>query len=332
MGCGFVAVVPEADADAAIALLAAHHPGTRRIGTVTDEAGRVSAPGVAGDAARPQRRVATRPARARARRRSGSSPGSGGGVPGTLSSALALPVLARVGDLLAELLGALLELLGLFLRVGHCAGLPVFALESPPRMYDFTDKTVLITGGTGSFGNRLVDRLLAEHAPRAIRVFSRDEYKQSHVARRLADDDRMRYLIGDVRSLPRLIRATRGVDVIIHAAAMKHVPACEYNPFEAVKTNVMGAENVVAAAMRERRAATPSRCQHRQGCQPGQPLRRDEARHEKIVDPEQCVRGGLAGALRDRALRQRGRESRHRGTDASSRQATRVSSRSPTSG
>jgi UDP-N-acetylglucosamine 4,6-dehydratase len=116
-------------------------------------------------------------------------------------------------------------------------------------MYDFTDKTVLITGGTGSFGNRLVERLLAEHAPRAIRVFSRDEYKQSEMARRLAGDDRMRFLIGDVRSLPRLLRATRNVDVIIHAAALKHVPICEYNPFEAVQTNVIGAENVVTAAM-----------------------------------------------------------------------------------
>ena len=116
-------------------------------------------------------------------------------------------------------------------------------------MYDFTDKTVLITGGTGSFGSRLIERLLAEHAPRAIRIFSRDEYKQSEMAHRLAGDDRMRFLIGDVRSLPRLLRATRNVDVIIHAAALKHVPICEYNPFEAVQTNVIGAENVVAAAM-----------------------------------------------------------------------------------
>jgi UDP-N-acetylglucosamine 4,6-dehydratase len=75
-------------------------------------------------------------------------------------------------------------------------------------MYDFTDKTVLITGGTGSFGSRMVERLLAEHAPRAIRIFSRDEYKQSEMAHRLAGDDRMRFLIGDVRSLPRLLLAT----------------------------------------------------------------------------------------------------------------------------
>jgi UDP-N-acetylglucosamine 4,6-dehydratase/5-epimerase len=116
-------------------------------------------------------------------------------------------------------------------------------------MYDFTDKTILITGGTGSFGSRLIDRLLAEHAPRAIRVFSRDEYKQSEMAQRLAGDDRMRFLIGDVRDQARLTRATRNVDVVIHAAALKHVPICEYNPFEAVQTNVIGAENVVNAAI-----------------------------------------------------------------------------------
>ena len=82
-----------------------------------------------------------------------------------------------------------------------------------------------------------------------MRVFSRDELKQSQLQRRFADDDRVRYLIGDVRDLPRLTRATRGVDVIIHAAAMKQVPACEYNPFEAVQTNIVGAENVVSAAI-----------------------------------------------------------------------------------
>jgi UDP-N-acetylglucosamine 4,6-dehydratase len=110
-------------------------------------------------------------------------------------------------------------------------------------------KTVLVTGGTGSFGTALIEKLLAEHDPKAIRVFSRDELKQSELQRRFADDDRLRYLIGDVRDLPRLTRATRGVDMIVHAAALKQVPACEYNPGEAVQTNIMGAENVVAAAI-----------------------------------------------------------------------------------
>ena len=113
----------------------------------------------------------------------------------------------------------------------------------------FEGKTVLITGGTGSFGKALTDRLLAEHRPTAIRIYSRDELKQSELQQRYADDDRLRYLLGDVRDLPRLSRACQGVDVIVHTAALKQVPACEYNPFEAVKTNIVGAENVVAAAI-----------------------------------------------------------------------------------
>jgi UDP-N-acetylglucosamine 4,6-dehydratase/5-epimerase len=111
------------------------------------------------------------------------------------------------------------------------------------------NQTVLITGGTGSFGSRFVEMILENEEPAAVRIFSRDELKQSELQRRFADDDRLRYLIGDVRDLPRLTRAARGVDVIIHAAALKQVPACEYNPFEAVQTNVIGAENVVTAAI-----------------------------------------------------------------------------------
>jgi UDP-N-acetylglucosamine 4,6-dehydratase len=114
---------------------------------------------------------------------------------------------------------------------------------------EFTDKTILITGGTGSFGKACTDVLLRDHAPRAIRLFSRDELKQSELQARYADEDRLRFFIGDVRDRERLVRATRGVDLIIHAAALKQVPACEYNPFEAVQTNIMGAENVVAAAI-----------------------------------------------------------------------------------
>jgi UDP-N-acetylglucosamine 4,6-dehydratase len=110
-------------------------------------------------------------------------------------------------------------------------------------------KKILITGGTGSFGSRFIERILAEEDPHTIRIFSRDELKQSELQRRLPDEDRLRYLIGDIRDLPRLVRATRGVDVIVHAAALKQVPACEYNPFEAIQTNVIGAENIVSAAI-----------------------------------------------------------------------------------
>jgi UDP-N-acetylglucosamine 4,6-dehydratase len=121
---------------------------------------------------------------------------------------------------------------------------------------DLTDKTILITGGTGSFGRACLHTLLRDHRPRVVRIFSRDELKQSELARQYGDEDRLRLLIGDVRDRERLIRATRGVDLIIHAAALKHVPICEYNPFEAVQTNVIGAENVVAAALANEVSAT----------------------------------------------------------------------------
>jgi UDP-N-acetylglucosamine 4,6-dehydratase len=114
---------------------------------------------------------------------------------------------------------------------------------------DLTGKTILVTGATGSFGTRFLETVLRDHDPHSIRIFSRDELKQSELQRRFADDTRLRYLLGDVRDLPRLTRATKGVDVIVHAAALKQVPAAEYNPFEAVQTNVVGAENVVAAAI-----------------------------------------------------------------------------------
>ncbi|RIK10020.1 MAG: UDP-N-acetylglucosamine 4,6-dehydratase (inverting) [Acidobacteria bacterium] len=110
-------------------------------------------------------------------------------------------------------------------------------------------KTILITGGTGSFGRAFISAVLTRHQPHAIRVLSRDELKQSELARQYHGDDRLRYLLGDIRDLPRLRQAFNGVDLVVHAAAMKQVPACEYNPFEAVKTNILGTENVIAAAI-----------------------------------------------------------------------------------
>lgn len=110
-------------------------------------------------------------------------------------------------------------------------------------------KTIFITGGTGSFGKACIETLLAEHDPRVIRVFSRDELKQSEMQTQYAGESRLRFFLGDVRDRNRLISATRGVDLIINAAALKQVPACEYNPFEAAQTNVFGTENVVAAAI-----------------------------------------------------------------------------------
>lgn len=113
---------------------------------------------------------------------------------------------------------------------------------------DLSGATLLLTGGTGSFGNAFVERMLETYDDITIRVYSRDELKQSQMQSRVADP-RIRYLIGDVRDRSRMSRAAQGCDVIVHAAAMKQVPACEYNPFEAVRTNVLGAQHVVDAAI-----------------------------------------------------------------------------------
>jgi UDP-N-acetylglucosamine 4,6-dehydratase len=112
----------------------------------------------------------------------------------------------------------------------------------------FNDKSILITGGTGSFGKKYVKTLLARYSPRRIIVFSRDELKQYEMQQDF-DAPVMRYFIGDVRDQARLAQAMRGVDYVIHAAALKQVPAAEYNPMECIKTNIHGAENVIQAAI-----------------------------------------------------------------------------------
>jgi UDP-N-acetylglucosamine 4,6-dehydratase len=113
---------------------------------------------------------------------------------------------------------------------------------------DLNGATILLTGGTGSFGNAFVRRVTERWPDVVIRVFSRDELKQSEM-RAVFGDARLRYMVGDVRDRARMTRAAQGADVIVHAAAMKQVPACEYNPFEAVRTNVLGAQHVVDAAI-----------------------------------------------------------------------------------
>lgn len=113
---------------------------------------------------------------------------------------------------------------------------------------DLSGATILLTGGTGSFGNAFTERIISTWPDAVVRVYSRDELKQSEMRTRFGDEQ-VRYLIGDVRDRSRMSRAAMGADVIVHAAAMKQVPACEYNPFEAVRTNVLGAQHVVDAAI-----------------------------------------------------------------------------------
>ena len=114
---------------------------------------------------------------------------------------------------------------------------------------DWKNQVVLITGGTGSFGKKFTQTLLAEKQPRKIIIFSRDELKQHEMQVHGFNHPSLRYFIGDIRDRERLVRAMHGVDIVVHAAALKQVPACEYNPMEAIKTNIMGTANVVEAAL-----------------------------------------------------------------------------------
>jgi len=109
--------------------------------------------------------------------------------------------------------------------------------------------SILVTGGTGSFGQAFVQRVLAEHDPRRVVVFSRDELKQYEMKQFLGDDDRVRFFLGDIRDVSRLKMALHGVDHVVHAAALKQVDTAEYNPMEYVKTNILGSENVINACI-----------------------------------------------------------------------------------
>jgi UDP-N-acetylglucosamine 4,6-dehydratase len=114
---------------------------------------------------------------------------------------------------------------------------------------DWSGQVVIITGGTGSFGKKFIEILLKERQPAKVIIFSRDELKQHEMRAAGFDHPNLRYFIGDVRDLERLRRAMHGVDVVVHAAALKQVPACEYNPMEAIKTNILGSSNVIEAAL-----------------------------------------------------------------------------------
>src|SRR6266478_5497568 len=114
---------------------------------------------------------------------------------------------------------------------------------------DWSNSSVMITGGTGSFGRKFAEIVLRDYHPKKLIVFSRDELKQEEMQLHGFRDSSMRYFLGDVRDTDRLRRAMNGVDVVVHAAALKQVPACEYNPFEAILTNVMGGKAIIDAAL-----------------------------------------------------------------------------------
>ena len=114
---------------------------------------------------------------------------------------------------------------------------------------DWKNQKILVTGGTGSFGKKFIRVLLDEYCPEKVIVYSRDELKQHEMRSSGFDHPNLRYFIGDVRDQPRLRRAMQDVDIVVHAAALKQVPACEYNPMEAVKTNILGTANVVDASI-----------------------------------------------------------------------------------
>jgi len=114
---------------------------------------------------------------------------------------------------------------------------------------DWTKQVIMVTGGTGSFGKKFVEIMLREYHPAKLIVFSRDELKQHEMRTAGFDHPSLRYFIGDVRDVTRLRRAMHGVNVVVHAAALKQVPACEYNPIEAIQTNIMGSSNVIEAAL-----------------------------------------------------------------------------------
>jgi UDP-N-acetylglucosamine 4,6-dehydratase len=113
---------------------------------------------------------------------------------------------------------------------------------------DLDGKVILITGGTGTFGRAMVSRLLSDFRPKKVIVFSRDEQKHYQMQQEV-NDNRLRFFVGDIRDRQRLLRAFEGVDIVIHAAAMKHVPLAEYNPLEAIRTNIDGAVNLIDAAI-----------------------------------------------------------------------------------
>ena len=174
----------------------------------------------------------------------------------------------------------------------------------------FNDKSILITGGTGSFGQQYVGNLLKNFKPRRLVIYSRDELKQYEMEQELRRSRRMRYFIGDVRDRERLTQAMRGVDFVIHAAALKQVPAAEYNPMECIKTNIHGAENVIQAALDDR-GREGHRAVDRQGrATRSTSMARPSSPPTSCSSPPTTCPAGTGPRFARRALRQRGRLAR----------------------
>ena len=169
----------------------------------------------------------------------------------------------------------------------------------------FNDKSILITGGTGSFGRKWVGNLLRNFEPRRLVVYSRDELKQYEMQQEF-DQAAMRYFIGDVRDGERLRTAMKGVDFVIHAAALKQVPAAEYNPMECIKTNIHGAENVIQAAL-EANVDKVIALSTDKAAQPINLYGATKLASDKLFVAAQQHGGRPSNHLQRRALRQRGR-------------------------
>ncbi len=174
------------------------------------------------------------------------------------------------------------------------------------------DRSILITGGTGSFGSAFVRRVLRDHpGVRRLVIYSRDELKQYEMSQKFSEKEFpcLRYFLGDVRDQDRLRRALEGIDIVVHAAALKQVPAAEYNPFECIKTNVLGAQNVIEASLDAGRAQRGGAV-HRQGRGADQPVRRHQALLRQAVHRRQQHQGRARPAVQRGALWQRHGKSR----------------------
>jgi FlaA1/EpsC-like NDP-sugar epimerase len=174
---------------------------------------------------------------------------------------------------------------------------------------DWKNQTILITGGTGSFGKKFTKIALEEKQPKKIIIFSRDELKQHEMKVHGFDHPSLRYFIGDVRDRERLVRAMHGVDIVVHAAALKQVPACEYNPMEAIKTNIMGTANVVEAALDAgvKKVMTISTDK---AVSPANLIWCDQTRRGEVDRSKQRLRGGYSDPLFVRPIRECRRQPR----------------------